>query len=122
LAFCMVGAIFIAAFRRGMPETELRALVFFSLIMTIVSLILVNRSFSASLLTAIRRPNIAFVWVLAAVVLTLGLSLLWPTPKALFRFGPLHADDLAVTVIAGVAVLLLLEVLKTRMAGNQLRL
>jgi P-type Ca2+ transporter type 2C len=118
LAFCMVGAIFVTAFWRGMPETELRALVFFSLIMTIVSLILVNRSFSASLITAIRRPNTAFVWVLVAVALTLGLSLLWPTAKALFRFGPLHADDLTVTVMAGVTVLLVLEFLKSRLLAS----
>jgi Ca2+-transporting ATPase len=30
----------------------------------------------------------------------------------LFRFGPLHADDLAVTLAAGMAVLVLLELLK----------
>ena len=43
--------------RRGMPEAEVRALAFFSLVLTIVSLIFVNRSFSASLVTALRRPN-----------------------------------------------------------------
>ncbi len=120
LAFCMIGVIFIIAFRRGMPETELRALTFFSLVMTIISLILVNRSMSASIATAIQRPNPAFGWVLAAVTLTLGLSLLWPTAKDLFRFGPLHADDLTVTLMAGFTVLLLLERLKPRMSGAEM--
>lgn len=32
--------------------------------------------------------------------------------NGLFRFGPLHLDDLAVTLGAGVVVLVLLEVLK----------
>jgi Ca2+-transporting ATPase len=30
----------------------------------------------------------------------------------MFRFGPLHADDLAVTLAAGLAAILILEVLK----------
>jgi magnesium-transporting ATPase (P-type) len=32
--------------------------------------------------------------------------------RALFRFGPLHVDDLAVTIGAGAVLLLLLEVVK----------
>ena len=57
LAFVLVAAIFIVAVRRGMPETEVRALTFFSLVLAIIGLIFVNRSFSASLMTALRRPN-----------------------------------------------------------------
>ena len=55
-AFVLVAVIFVVALGRGMPEAEVRSLSFFSLVLTIVSLILVNRSFSASLLTALRRP------------------------------------------------------------------
>ena len=44
----------------------------------------------------------------------LSLTLLWPFASALFRFGPLHADDLTVTFGAGVLVLTILEVLKPR--------
>jgi P-type Ca2+ transporter type 2C len=95
-----------------MPESEVRALAFFSLVMTIVDLIFVNRSFSASLITALRRPNPALVWVLASVATMLGLTLLWPFAQGLFRFGPLHWDDLALTIAAGAIVLVVLEVLK----------
>ena len=112
LAFVLVAIIFVVALRRGMPEEEVRALAFFSLILTIVSLIFVNRSFSASLLTALRRPNPALIWVLLAVTTMLGLTLLWPFASGLFRFGPLHLDDLALTLGAGVLVLVSLELLK----------
>ena len=112
LAFALVAAIFVIGYRHGMPETEVRALAFFSLIMTIVGLIFVNRSFSASLITALRRPNPALVWVLVSVTAMLGLTLLWPFASALFRFGPLHWDDLALTLAAGAVVLIVLEVLK----------
>ena len=111
-AFVLVAVIFIAAFRRGMPEEEVRALAFFSLILTIVSLIFVNRSFSASLVTAFRRPNPALALVLLAVTTMLSLTLLWPFARDLFRFGPLHWDDLALTLGAGVLLLVFLEGLK----------
>ena len=97
-------------------KTEVRALAFFSLIMTIVSLIFVNRSFSASLITALRRPNPALASVLVAVAAMLGLTLLWPLASDLFRFGPLHWDDLALTLGAGALVLVFLETLETPMA------
>jgi P-type Ca2+ transporter type 2C len=95
-----------------MPDTEVRALSFFSLVMTIVGLIFVNRSFSASLITALQRPNPALVWVLISVTTMLGLTLLWPFASGLFRFGPLHWDDLALTLAAGALVLVVLEFLK----------
>jgi Ca2+-transporting ATPase len=112
LVFGLVAGIFLIALHRGMPEDEVRALAFFSLVMSIISLILVNRSFSTSLVMAFRRPNPTLAWILLAVTVILALSLMWPTASALFRFGPLHADDLALTLAAGVAVLVVLELLK----------
>jgi Ca2+-transporting ATPase len=95
-----------------MPQDEARALAFFSLVLSIVSLILVNRSFSTSLISALRRPNAPLVWILLATVAILAASLLLPAARALFRFGPLHGDDLLVTVAAGGVVLLALEGIK----------
>jgi Ca2+-transporting ATPase len=112
LVLGLVAAIFVIALYRGMPEDEVRALTFFSLVLSIVGLILVNRSFSTSLVVAFRRPNPALVWILLTVTVILSLSLLWPAASALFRFGPLHADDLALTLAAGIVVLIVLETLK----------
>jgi P-type Ca2+ transporter type 2C len=112
VAFALVAVIFIVAFGRGMPDDEARALAFFSLVLAIVSLIFVNRSFSASLVTALRRPNPALALVLLTVAAMLGVTLLWPLARALFRFGPLHLDDLALTFGAGALVLVSLELLK----------
>ena len=112
LAFALVAAIFVVALQRGMPEEEVRALTFFSLVISIVALIFVNRSASASLIKAIRRPNRALAFVLPIVAATLAVTLLWPFASSLFRFGPLHAGDLAVTIGAGVVFLVVLEFLK----------
>jgi Ca2+-transporting ATPase len=113
LVFVLVGAIFMVASARGMPADEVRALTFFSLVLSIASLILVNRSFSTSFIAAIRRPNTTLAWILSAVAVILALSLLVPTVRALFRFGPLHYDDLGLTLGAAAAVLIVLELSKT---------
>ena len=112
-AFGLVAGIYVMGFRRGMPENEARALAFFSLVTAVAALIFVNRSFSASVLTAISRPNPALKFVFLGVTATLTLTLTWPVARDLFRFGPLHADDLALTIGAGIVVLCVLEFLKT---------
>lgn len=112
IAFALVAVIFIVGLRRGMPEAEVRALAFFSLVLTIVGLIFVNRSFSTSLKAALLRPNSSLAGVLLIVATVLSLTLLWPFASKLFHFGPLHWDDLAQPLGAGVLVLVLLELLK----------
>jgi Ca2+-transporting ATPase len=112
LAFLAVAAIYLLALERHMAEAEVRALTFFSLVLVIVSLILVNRSFSAAPWAALRRPNPAFGIVLLIVTAVLGLSLGWQALRDLFHFGPLHPDDLGVTLAAGIATFAVLEALK----------
>ncbi len=113
LALALVATIFVLALQRGMPDDEVRALTFFSLVIAIVALIFVNRSTNTVLFKVIRRPNRALAFVLPIVAATLALTLLWPVASGLFRFGPLHADDLAVTIGAGILILIVLELLKT---------
>ena len=112
VAFAMVAAVFLVAAWRGLPEDEVRALAFVSLILAIVSLIFVNRSFSASLLTAMRRPNRTLLLVLLGVVAMLALVLFWPVASGLFHFGPPHWQDLSVALAAAVALLAALEGVK----------
>ena len=102
-----------------MPEAEVRALAFFSLVLAFVSLIFVNRSFSTSLIAAVLRPNRTLVLVLAAVVVMLGLTIAWPTASTLFRFGPLHWNDILLTLGAGAAVLIILEGVKVLVSRRQ---
>ena len=112
LTFIVVATIFVASSRHGMPENEVRALTFFSLIISIVALIFVNRSAGPSLIKAIRRPNRTLAFILPVVAAMLAVTLLWPVASDLFRFGPLHSGDLALTLGAGVTVLVVLEILK----------
>jgi Ca2+-transporting ATPase len=108
----LVAAIYAVALRKGLSEPELRALAFVSLVSTNIGLIFANRSFGASLLQALRRRNAPLWWVLALTGVVIALALLWPAAQTLFRFGPLHLDDLIVCLGAGVATIVVLDLLK----------
>jgi Ca2+-transporting ATPase len=112
LALAALAIVLLAGMARDMPADELRALMFTSLVLVNASLILVNRSFSSSLLGAIRRPNL-FLWLLLApVAVLLAITLTWPPAMHLFRFGAFHIDDLAVSMAAALGVLLIMEAIK----------
>jgi Ca2+-transporting ATPase len=118
LALVLVGSVYLIGLNRGMPEPELRALAFTALVMTNVGLILVNRSFSSSLWRAISRRN-PTLWAVLAVVLPLLLAAVsWGPAEALFRFGPLHLDDLAICLGAALVLLVALEALKHLWRGR----
>ena len=112
LSLAALIAVFVAGLARQMPEAELRALVFVSLVLINASLILVNRSFSSSLLAALLRRNVSLWILLAGVAAVLCVALTWPPAMDLFRFGPLHPDDLGISVLAGAAILVVLETVK----------
>jgi len=111
-ALGVVVGVFFIAMNRDMPTPEMRALCFFALVVAILCLVLVNRSFSPSLRAAFAHPSWAMLMVLALVALVLAGSLVWPLARDLFRFGPLHGDDLLIVAGAGMVMLLALESVK----------
>jgi Ca2+-transporting ATPase len=111
-AFAMAAGMFLFALRSGMPDDEVRALTFVSLILGIFSLVLVNRSFSPSLKLALVRPNAALFSILLGVCAVLGLCLTVPLVREIFRFGRLHLDDLTLTIGSALLILVALELLK----------
>jgi len=118
LALVVVAGTAVLGMWRGMPENELRALAFVSLVATNIGLVLVNRVHSASLLSAFRRGGLVLWAVVGAASALLGLAVSWPPAESLFHFGPLHADDLALCLAAGLAVLLVLDALKARLRAG----
>ncbi len=112
LVFLLVATIYVVALRNGLPEAEVRALTFVSLVFTNVGLIFANRSFSASLIAALRRPNAALWWAIGTTTSLMFIVLEWPPARRLFHFGPLHIDDLAICGGAGLVTLLALDLFK----------
>ena len=112
IAFLILGTLLITTSRAGMPEGDIRVIVFTALVLINIGLILVNRSFRASLIRAFFNPNRS-LWILVGIVVALmGTAVLWRPARDLFHFGRLHWNDLALCGVAGIAGLILLELLK----------
>lgn len=118
VALLVVGVV-LFVFSRGAPDpVELRSTVFVALVAAVLSLVLVNRSFSASLVSALRRPNPALAAVVLMVVLMFLLAELVPAFGGLFGFVALDPVRIIAALAAGVLVLLLLEGLKLACAAG----
>jgi len=112
LAFVMLIVVFLVETLTHMAELELRALMFFALIAEILALILVNRSFSTSLVQALARRNVALRYVLGAIVAVACLIFLLPSAQSLLKFGSIAWLDMALATGLGALLLLFLEVAK----------
>jgi len=118
LAFAMLATVYLVETWTGMPEIELRALTFFALIAEIVALILVNRSFSASLGEALARYNAALSYVAVAIVSVTALILFLPQAQTLLKFGSIAWSDMALAAGMGILLLFMLEGTKWLCQGN----
>jgi len=122
IVFGILAGVLISASRMDMPALDLRALVFTSLILINIGLILVNRSFKSSLIRAFLRPNRSLWILIGSVGALLATALFWPPAQSLFHFGQLHGNDLAVSAVAGLSSLFILEAIKSqwfRIAENR---
>jgi Ca2+-transporting ATPase len=112
LALVIVGAVLVEASSRGLPDDVVRSLTYVCLVTTNVALIFANRSFDASIRSALARGNPS-LWIgLGAIGAVLAVILSWPAAGALFRLGPLHWEGALVCLGAAVALLLVLEAIK----------
>ena len=89
---------------------------------TNIGLVLVDRAGNASLFGAFRQPNPALWWVLGITSAILAAILSIPAARELFGFGPLHGDDLALALSAGIAALFLLDWMKRAIGPGRLAL
>ncbi|MEZ5503622.1 MAG: cation-translocating P-type ATPase [Halioglobus sp.] len=109
LVFVLAAVIFVLSMQYGLADDQVRAVTFASLVMSIIALILVNRSTGASIMTAIRRPNRALAIVLPIVGILLAVTLFWPHARGMFGFGALDVSALMIPPAAGILVLVALE-------------
>ncbi len=112
LALGLVAAVYLAACLHGLPEAEVRALTFVTLVLANFALILVNRSFADTFAATWRWDNRALWAVIVVTAALLGLALAFEPARGLFRFGPLHGEDLALVLAAGAGLVVVLEYLE----------
>jgi Ca2+-transporting ATPase len=114
LVLVTVLAVFAFALYRQLGDADARTLSFSTLVISMLGLIVVNRSWSRNIIDALRSPNRAFWWVIAGALGFLALVLYVPSLRNLFRFSILHADDLLICTGAGLLSSLMIESLKLR--------
>jgi P-type Ca2+ transporter type 2C len=96
----------------GHGAAAARALSFASLVLAFITIILVNRSWTQSIVRSLRVANPAVWWVIGGTAAFLGAVLTVPALQRLFSFAPLHTGDLTASLLAGGGCLLWLEILK----------
>jgi P-type Ca2+ transporter type 2C len=99
---------------RGSGESEARAMAFATIVLGNLGLILSNRSRSRTIFATLRFPNPALWWVIGGTIAGLMLAMYVPFLRELFKFAPLHANDLLICVAAAVLGLLWFEIYKWR--------
>jgi Ca2+-transporting ATPase len=112
MAFAGITAVFFVAVLRDLSESEMRAITFVALIAANMALILNNRSFRASLVRAVIRPNTAMWWSFGATGAMLALILFLPAARSVFGLGTLHLDDVVLCIGLAGGLLLMLELIK----------
>lgn len=112
VAFLALCIVWFFAVRQNMQTEDVRALLFVSMLVMNLTLILVNRTFSASVLEAFKDKNPFLGWGVLGMSCVFALILFLPVSQDVFGLGALRALDIAVAVGAGFGVLVVLEVLK----------
>jgi Ca2+-transporting ATPase len=96
-----------------------RTVAFTTLVVSFVTIILINRSWTRSAVGMMRARNPSLWWIIAGTALFLTAVLTVPALQTLFSFAPLHASDLVVSLAAGVGCLAWFELLKLARNGSR---
>lgn len=114
-ALVVVMAVFKTALWRGHSEPSARTLAFLTLIVSNICLILTNRSWSRGIIASMSVSNKALYCVVAGAILFLGLAVYTPFLQRLFHFGPIHAIDFLICILAGIWSVAWFELVKLAM-------
>lgn len=118
VALAILGVMWLIAHQAGMSELEIRSLIFVSLIIINLSLILVNRSFSASILKLFKHKNPILGWGTLGITGCFAIILFNPFVKDLFSLGPVHFHDIMFALLSGAILMVLLEGVKPLFRGK----
>jgi Ca2+-transporting ATPase len=112
LGLAIVGTIFLLSARSGMPDGDVRALTFVSLVLVNLALVLANRSYSFSWRNTFAPTNRALFWIAGVAILVIAMAVYWPPAAKSFGFGTFHLHDIGISVFAALVMIFLLEGIK----------
>lgn len=105
---------------RGYDMPHARAMVFTALVIANLSLILVNRSWSTTIIQKLHFPNKALWLVISGTLLLLAAVLFNPFLRRLFSLGQVGVADLSISFAVGVLSVIWFELLKLPGLGKKL--
>lgn len=105
-------AVYFGADYLGRSDEEIRTLTFTALIISNVGLILVNRSWSRTVIETFQSPNPSVRWVTGGIVVLLLLVLYVPFLANAFHFTHLSITDWLVCLVLGILSILWFEWIK----------
>ncbi len=111
LAACL--GVFLFSRSNQQPDAA-RALTFLTLVISLLVIILANRSWTRGIFSMMRVPNAALWWVVGGTATLLAVVLIVPAAQSLLHFAPLHAADMALSCGAGVICVMWFELLKLK--------
>jgi Ca2+-transporting ATPase len=106
----------------GYGNNEVRTMAFITLIVSNISIILTNRSWTNNIFRIIITPNKAVLWVIGGAIFFLALILNIPFFLGLFQFQKLHAFNIIICCIAGITSIVWFEIYKLVHAKNHIPL
>ena len=110
--------VFLYALYTGKGDVEARTLTFATLVISNLTLIVANLSWSQSLFKTLCSDNKALRYVLAGALSGLFLVLYVPALRSMFRFSLLHGDDLLIVFIVGTLSIAWLRLIKSQIRNN----
>jgi Ca2+-transporting ATPase len=121
-SLAVVASVFKIALMRGQSEGAARALSFIVLVVSNVTLILINRSWTKNIISSLFNPNKAFGWVVGGVVVFMSLVFYIPFLRNIFHFDMMHYEDILIALGAGILSVLWFELVKIICVKNKIEL
>jgi Ca2+-transporting ATPase len=111
-ALAAIAFVYLGAMTLRLPEPDVRALTFATLIVTNLALIVTNRSLSRSAWSTWNIPNPALSVLTAGTFVTLAAIFYVPAFRGVFKMAVLHPGDSGTVLLAAGAALLWMEGVK----------
>ncbi|MGH8168990.1 MAG: cation-translocating P-type ATPase [Steroidobacteraceae bacterium] len=117
LAIVAVCGVFLFAVLRGLSAEQVRSMGFLTLVCANYALIFANRSFSASPLAGLARPNPSLWISVAGAAGALAAMLRIPSIRGFLHLGPLQSGQVLLCIGAAAVLLCALEGVKLTVRG-----
>ncbi len=93
-------------------ENAARALTFATMVVSFLTVIMVNRSWSRTMWTMLKEPNKALFWVIMGTAVMLPVVIFVPFAQGLFHFKTPHMPDALLCIAAGIVSVMWFDLVK----------